>query len=116
MIEFDREELFTLREIAKQIPSGRIAGGHIHHSTVYRWASRGLDGVVLDTRLIGVTRFTSLRSLMEFIDKRNVGKAPVVRPPTRDPVREQRTKHLLNKHLSGKNSPERLRWASNETA
>ena len=116
MIEFDREELFTLREIAKQIPSGRIAGGHVHHATIYRWASRGLDGVVLETRLIGAIRFTSIKALMEFIDKRNVGKPPVVRPPTRDPVREQRTKHLLNKNLSGKNSPERLRWASNGTA
>ncbi|MBI5432905.1 MAG: DUF1580 domain-containing protein [Planctomycetes bacterium] len=74
MIAFDREELFTLREIAKQIPSGRIAGGHVHHSTVYRWASKGIGGVVLDTRLIGVIRFTSMKSLIEFIDKCNAGK------------------------------------------
>ncbi len=116
MIEIDREEVFALRHAAKYIPSGRLEGRPVHHSTVYRWASKGIDGVVLETVMIGGIRFTSKTALMRFIEQRNGGTVPVLPPPKRDPIRERRTKHLLNKHLSGKNSPERLRWASNETA
>lgn len=116
MIEIDREEVFALRHAAKYIPSGRLEGKAAHHSTLYRWASTGIGGVVLETVMIGGIRFTSKAALMRFIERRNGGAVPVLPPSKRDQVRERRTKHLLDKHLSGKRPPERLRWASNGTA
>lgn len=116
MIEIDREELIPLRQLAKFVPSGRIEGKPVHIATVYRWATTGIDGVVLETVLIGGIRFASRAALMRFVQERNGGKLPVLQPPSRDPIRERRTKHLLDKHLSGKRSPERLRWVKPETA
>lgn len=116
MIEIDRDEVIALRHVAKFLPSGRLEGKSVHHATVYRWASKGIGGIVLETVFIGGIRFTSKTALMRFIEQRNGGRLPVLPPPKRDPIRERRTKRLLAKNLSAKNSPERLRWASNGTA
>jgi hypothetical protein len=115
MIEIDREDLIPLRQAASYVPSGRVAGKPVHPATVYRWASTGLNGVLLETVLIGGLRFTSKVALLRFIEQCNGGRSRVLPPPERDEVRERRTKHLLDKHLSGKRSPERLRWAATPT-
>lgn len=42
-------------------------GKKVHHSTVYRWATKGARGRVLESRLIGGVRYTSITALNRFL-------------------------------------------------
>ncbi len=65
MIDVNCESLLTLTQAAKRLPSRR-PGKSPHVATLYRWASRGVRGVVLDTVRIGGTRFTSVEAVGRF--------------------------------------------------
>lgn len=65
MIDVNCESLLTLTEAAKRLPSRR-PGKSPHVATLYRWASRGVRGVVLDTVRIVGTGFTSVEAVGRF--------------------------------------------------
>ena len=65
MIDVASETLLTLREAAGRIP-GRRGGQRIHVSAVYRWAQRGVRGVVLETIPVGGTLYTSVEAIQRF--------------------------------------------------
>ena len=57
-IRLDAETVISLSEAARVLPRLR-RGRKVHTSTLYRWASRGLKGVVLETLQVGGTTCTS---------------------------------------------------------
>jgi hypothetical protein len=59
------ETVLTLTEAAKMLPRRR-GGKRPHVSTLYRWGSRGLRGIVLETIQIGGTTCTSFEALQRF--------------------------------------------------
>lgn len=44
------------------------SGKKVHYSTVYRWATRGARGRVLETQLVGGVRYTTLGALNRFLN------------------------------------------------
>ena len=65
MIDLEHESLISLAEAATLLPRRR-KGKKPHISCLYRWASRGLRGVRLETVQIGGTRCTSREALARF--------------------------------------------------
>jgi hypothetical protein len=61
MADYFREELLTLAEAAKVIPS------HPHTSTLWRRCLRGIRGIRLRTVIVGGRRYTTMTFLNEFI-------------------------------------------------
>ncbi len=59
-IDLSSEHLLSLAEAAKTLP------GRPHSSTIWRWHSRGVRGIRLETVVIGGRRFTSRESLERF--------------------------------------------------
>ena len=68
MINVTSESLITLREAARRIP-GRGGRRSIHVSALYRWALRGVRGIVLETIPVGGTLYTSLEALQRFCER-----------------------------------------------
>ena len=58
------EELLSLMDAAKLLPATK--GKPVHHSTVWRWATRGIGAIRLETRRVGVRFFTSREALERF--------------------------------------------------
>ena len=59
------EEILPLAEAARRLPRLR-AGRPTHPSTLWRWASRGVRGVRLETVRVGGTTATSTEALKRF--------------------------------------------------
>ena len=68
MIDIANEHLIPLREVPKCLPP-RPTGRRIHISAVYRWMTRGLHGIRLETVKIGGTTYTSQEALQRFADE-----------------------------------------------
>jgi len=66
-MDIDKEELFTLAIGAGKIPVRR-AGKKTNVSTLHRWSTTGLRGVVLETLQVGGVKMTSLPALQRFFD------------------------------------------------
>jgi len=94
MIDIDNEELLTLREVASLFPSARTKG-QLTPATVYRWASRGIEGVVLETVRVGGVRMSSREAVKRFIDRRSGTPASERSEPARTAERESRTNTIL---------------------
>lgn len=65
MIDPQKEVLLTLSQATSLIPSSR-SGKKTSPSTLFRWASRGLQGVRLETLKVGGARRTSREALTRF--------------------------------------------------
>jgi hypothetical protein len=75
MIDITLEQAIPLR----LVPGGLIPGRHgqkIHTSTLFRWASVGIKGVVLETVPIGGTRCTSIEALQRFFNRLEQARQP----------------------------------------
>lgn len=57
--------LISLREVALVLP--RRHEKKVHYSTVYRWATKGARGKVLESQLVGGVRYTTLEALRRFL-------------------------------------------------
>ena len=68
MINLTSESVLSLTEAAKALPRRR-AGKRPHVATLYRWASRGLRGVKLETLQVGGTLCTSTEALQRFFER-----------------------------------------------
>lgn len=68
MIDILNESIITLAQAAESLPRRR-AGRKTSIATLYRWASRGLRGVRLETIKIGATTCTSHAALQRFFNR-----------------------------------------------
>lgn len=67
---FDPQDpLLELREAAAIVP------GRPSYSTVWRWATKGTAGVVLETLCVGGQRFTNKAALQRFFERRTAAAA-----------------------------------------
>jgi len=62
------EDLISLKEAAKILPPRR-GGKRPSLSCMFRWASRGVCGVVLETWSLGGGRVTSKQALARFLER-----------------------------------------------
>jgi hypothetical protein len=92
VIEFDSETVVTFAEATKLLPRRR-AGRKPHISTLYRWASRGLKGVVLETIQIGGTTCTSREALQRFFDELSKNQRTDARSTASEETRDRRIRN-----------------------
>ncbi len=69
------EDLISLSEAAKLLPI-RPGGKRPHIATLYRWTSRGVRGVVLESTQCGGTRATSKEAIRRFCERLTSPDAP----------------------------------------
>jgi Protein of unknown function (DUF1580) len=67
MIDSTSETLISLADAAKAVPRRR-RGRKTHLSTLYRWATVGVRGVVLETLQCGGSRVTSREAMQRFFE------------------------------------------------
>ena len=60
------DQSIALSDAPKYLP--RRNGKKVHYSTVYRWATKGARGRVLETRLVGGIRYTTREALQRFFE------------------------------------------------
>jgi hypothetical protein len=68
LIDSQSESVITLGQGADDLPRRR-RGRKTHVSTLYRWATTGCRGVILETIQIGGTRCTSREALQRFFER-----------------------------------------------
>lgn len=70
MIDLKTESVFSLTEAAKKnlLPTRR-AGKRPNVATFYRWAQRGVRGVILETIQVGGTKCTSAEAIQRFCER-----------------------------------------------
>ena len=68
MIDISNEHLISLREVPRHLPH-RPTGHRVHISAVYRWMTRGISGIHLESVKIGGTTYTSKEALQRFADR-----------------------------------------------
>jgi hypothetical protein len=85
VIDMRNEEILTFQEAVERLPRRR-QGKRSAPSTIYRWSSGGLRGVVLESICIGGTRCTSVEALERFFDRLT---ARSVTRPASDPRASQ---------------------------
>jgi len=61
----DTERLIPLKEAPNFLP--KRSGKKVHYSTLYRWATKGARGRILETVMVGGVRFTSIEAINRFI-------------------------------------------------
>ena len=67
-IDLRSEDLFTLAQAAAlKLWPRRRGGKRVHLATLYRWASRGVAGVQLETVMVGAVRCTTREACERFI-------------------------------------------------
>ncbi|HSS63746.1 MAG TPA: DUF1580 domain-containing protein, partial [Gammaproteobacteria bacterium] len=55
------------RDVPRHLPARRN-GRRLHISAVYRWMSRGVRGIILESVRLGGTAYTSCEALQRFAD------------------------------------------------
>ena len=99
MIDSTTEEVIPLTQAASELPRRR-RGRKTHVSTLYRWATHGCRGVLLETIQIGATRCTSRQALSRFFsilsDPDRTGDTP---SPQRTATQRQRQSEAAGKLL-----------------
>jgi len=64
--DFQQEQAITLAEAANHVPKRN--GKKVHYSTLYRWSTKGARGRVLESRLVGGIRYTTVEALQRFMN------------------------------------------------
>jgi hypothetical protein len=67
MIDSTTETLISLAEAAKELPRRR-RGRKCHVSTLFRWTTAGVRGIVLESLQCGGTRCTSREAIQRFFE------------------------------------------------
>ncbi len=81
MIDLVTESVLSLTEAAKRLPQRRM-GKRPHIATLYRWATRGLQGTTLETIQVGGTKCTSVEALQRFCNSLSAGDSRENPPST----------------------------------
>jgi hypothetical protein len=104
MIDIGQEELIAIRDVPRELPK-RPNGRRLHTSAVYRWLSRGVRGVVLESVKIGGTTYTSKEAMARFAERLS-GAATQPRqtpkPPHSRQLEIERAAKRLDTILGGK--------------
>jgi hypothetical protein len=82
VISVATELIFPLSELPDRIPPR--AGRKLSIPTSYRWSTRGVRGIVLETVQVGGTRYTSAEAVQRFTDaltRARDGQSPSERAP-----------------------------------
>jgi len=95
MIDLEIENVMSLANAAKTLPRRR-QGKKPHVSTLFRWASRGVRGVRLETIRVGGTICTSTEALQRFC---NALTEPDWPPPGRTNRQRQAAIDRANREL-----------------
>ena len=66
-IDLMHEQGLPLKEVPLRIPKRN--GKKVHYSTVYRWATKGARGRILETTLVGGIRYTTIEALARFLSE-----------------------------------------------
>jgi len=82
-IDITTEALLSLSEAAKTLP------GRPHASSIFRWLTRGVRGVRLESTLVGGRRYTSQEALVRFCAAITAAAADEL-APVRTPARRER--------------------------
>lgn len=64
-INLQHESLLPLTEVPRHLPLRK--GKRTHYSTIYRWATKGVRGHVLESALVGGLRYTTHEALERFV-------------------------------------------------
>ena len=64
MIDVLDEDLISLRDAAAIVPAGKV-----HIATIHRWIKPGLQGINLESMMVGGRRFTSKEALVRFFEQ-----------------------------------------------
>jgi hypothetical protein len=94
VIDISAENLITFSTAAKLRPPSR-GGRPTHTSTIWRWASRGIRGVRLETIRLGAVTYTSVEALQRFGNRLSANSKSDVPPNTR---RTKSTDAALDEH------------------
>ena len=97
MIDVDNETLVEVIHAPREFPS--IGGRRPHKATVYRWCTRGVRGVKLETLLIGGTLCTSVEAIRRFILATSQRKAGAAEELTRTPAQRRRASERAAREL-----------------
>ena len=83
----NEQPLVPVKDVPKlSIIGPRRNGGRMHSRTAFRWASRGLNGVILETVVQGGQRFTTLPAIRRFFAALKDAKASSKRPADTKPT------------------------------
>jgi len=82
MIDIETERLIRLEDVRDFLPSSR-KGKRLSKSVPFRWAARGVKGVILETLRVGGARYTSVQAVQRFVEALNA--------PTSLPAKNERT-------------------------
>lgn len=63
-LDLQNETLVSFNEVPQHLP--KRGGKKVHYSTVYRWATKGARGRLLESAIIGGLRYTTLEALQRF--------------------------------------------------
>jgi uncharacterized protein DUF1580 len=97
--DFLDENVIPLTSAPSYLP--RRNGKPIHNSTLFRWASKGVRGVRLETIRVGGSRCTSIEALRRFVAQLSVGQSGKCDVPTkswRSQERDAQTERTLKRH------------------
>lgn len=83
-IDTERETLVSFSDARSSFRDGRRKS----LATLHRWRLRGVNGIRLETCLIGGMRFTSLEAIARFIAAQNAADAPAA--PVITPAQRRR--------------------------
>ena len=64
-IDFSKEQSITLAQVPIHVP--KRGGKKVHSSTVYRWATKGARGRVLESVMVGGIRYTTIEAVRRFL-------------------------------------------------
>ena len=103
-IDASREAILPFFQVPDELPRRR-KGRKIHLTTIYRWASTGCRGVVLESTLCGATRCTSREALNRFFERltevRRLG-AGATSSTKPEPVRRSSAQCLRDSERAGR--------------
>jgi hypothetical protein len=68
MIDITSERVVSLAEAVNLVPR-RTGGKLVHATTLHAWATKGLNGIRLETINVGGHRATSAAALQRFFDR-----------------------------------------------
>ena len=110
MIELSSETLIPIREAPRHLPK-RPNGKRIHISACYRWISRGVRGVRLDSIKIGGSTYTSIEALQRFANRLS-GRSNASRPRVEVSPSRQQEIDLASEQLKSQLASHRSRKLS----
>jgi len=106
MIDIGSETLLTLSQAASEQPCRR-QGKRVSTVTLWRWATRGSGGVILETLQTPSGRVTSRAAIQRFFEalreSRRAGSSsngPAPLPGRRSPSRRQRESEKAERYLA----------------